>query len=179
MATTPYLPTMTSTTINLPTSLSDAVAAVEPIARRHALDAERHRVMAPEIMDALVGSGLLRMWVPRAYGGLEADPNESLDVMEHLARIDAATGWVVSNCVFISVIAQFLPEPVRASILGHPGVVACGTFVPPVRREPPPTAISSTATGPSAAPPSTPPASSPSRSSSTTMATWSCKTATR
>ncbi|MEA3216975.1 MAG: hypothetical protein QOJ19_3131, partial [Acidimicrobiia bacterium] len=44
--------------------------------------------MAPEIMEALVASGRLRMWVPQMYGGLEADPNESLDVMEQLSRID-------------------------------------------------------------------------------------------
>ena len=87
--------------------------------------------MAPEIMEALVSSGVLRMWVPRAYGGLEADPNESLDVMEHLAGIDASTGWVVSNCVFISTMPRFLPDAVCGRILGDPGVVACGTFVPP------------------------------------------------
>jgi alkylation response protein AidB-like acyl-CoA dehydrogenase len=122
---------MTTTELRLPTSLSDAVKAVEPVIRQHAASAEQSRVMAPEIMEALVASGLLRMWVPRIYGGLEADPNESLQVMEQLARIDAATGWVVSNCVFITTMAQFLPEPVRARILGDPGVVACGTFVPP------------------------------------------------
>jgi alkylation response protein AidB-like acyl-CoA dehydrogenase len=122
---------MTTTTMNLPTSLSDAVASVEPVIRHHAAYAEQSREMAPEIMEALIASGVLRMWVPRAYGGLEADPNESLDVMEQLARIDAATGWVVSNCVFITTIAQFLPEPVRARILGDPAVVACGSFVPP------------------------------------------------
>ena len=122
---------MTTTTDRLPTSLTEAVATLEPVIRRHAGDAEQNRVMAPEIMEALVASGLLRMWVPRAYGGLEADPNESLDVMEQLARIDAATGWVVSNCVFISTLPQFLPEPVRARIAGDPAIVACGTFVPP------------------------------------------------
>ena len=83
---------MTTTMTNLPTSLADAVAAVEPVIRRHAAGAEHNRVMAPEVMDALISSGLLRMWVPTAYGGLEADPNEALDVMEQLARIDAATG---------------------------------------------------------------------------------------
>jgi alkylation response protein AidB-like acyl-CoA dehydrogenase len=122
---------MTTTTNRLPTSLTDAVATLEPVIRRHAGDAEQNRVMAPEIMEALVASGLLRMWVPQAYGGLEADPNESLDVMEQLSRIDAATGWVVSNCVFISTLPQFLPEPVRARIAGDPAIVACGTFVPP------------------------------------------------
>jgi alkylation response protein AidB-like acyl-CoA dehydrogenase len=122
---------MTTTKNRLPTSLTDAVATLEPVIRRHAGDAEQNRVMAPEIMEALVASGLLRMWVPQAYGGLEADPNESLDVMEQLSRIDAATGWVVSNCVFISTLPQFLPEPVRARIAGDPAIVACGTFVPP------------------------------------------------
>jgi indole-3-acetate monooxygenase len=122
---------MNTTTNRLPTSLTDAVATLEPVIRRHAGDAEQNRVMAPEIMEALVASGLLRMWVPQAYGGLEADPNESLDVIEQLSRIDAATGWVVSNCVFISTLPQFLPEPVRARIAGDPAIVACGSFVPP------------------------------------------------
>lgn len=122
---------MTMTTNRLPTSLTEAVATLEPVIRRHAGDAEQDRVMAPEIMEALVASGVLRMWVPQSYGGLEADPNESLDVMEQLARIDAATGWVVSNCVFISTLPQFLPEPVRARIAGDPAIVACGSFVPP------------------------------------------------
>jgi alkylation response protein AidB-like acyl-CoA dehydrogenase len=122
---------MTTATNRLPTSLTEAVATLEPVIRRHAGDAEQNRVMAPEIMEALVASGLLRMWVPQAYGGLEADPNESLDVMEQLSRIDAATGWVVSNCVFISTLPQFLPEPVRARIAGDPAIVACGSFVPP------------------------------------------------
>jgi indole-3-acetate monooxygenase len=122
---------MTTTTNRLPTSLTEAVATLEPVITRYAGKAEQSRVMAPEIMEALVASGLLRMWVPKAYGGLEADPNESLDVMEQLARIDAATGWVVSNCVFIATLPQFLPEPVVARIVGDPAIVACGSFVPP------------------------------------------------
>ena len=116
---------------NRATPLAAAVTALEPTIRQHAATAEHNRVMAPEIMEALVASGLMRMWVPRAYGGLEADPNESLDVMEQLARIDASSGWVVSNCVFISTLPQFLPEPVCAEIVGNPAIVACGTFVPP------------------------------------------------
>ena len=121
---------MTSVAIK-PSSLAEAVTAIEPIIRSHAADAEEKRVMAPAIMDALTSSGLLRMWIPRAYGGLEADPNESLDAMEQLARIDAATGWVVSNCVFISTMTQFLPEEQCARIVGDPAAVTCGTFVPP------------------------------------------------
>lgn len=99
--------------------------------RAHASGAEANRRMAPEVMSAIVDTGLLRMWVPRALGGAEMDPNESLDVMENLARIDAATGWVVSNCVFIATLYQFLPPPVFERLLGDPGAVTCGSFVPP------------------------------------------------
>jgi alkylation response protein AidB-like acyl-CoA dehydrogenase len=51
--------------------------------------------------------------------------------MEALARIDAATGWVVSNCVFITTLYQFLPAPVIEALLGDPKAVTCGSFVPP------------------------------------------------
>jgi alkylation response protein AidB-like acyl-CoA dehydrogenase len=87
--------------------------------------------MAPEVMAALVDTGLLRMWVPKGYGGMETEPNAALEVMEALARVDPATGWVVSNCVFISILYQFLPAPVIEELLGSPSSITCGSFVPP------------------------------------------------
>ena len=87
--------------------------------------------MAPEVMSALVDTGLLRMWIPQALGGLEMAPNAALAVMEALARIDAATGWVVSNYVLITILYQFLPASVIEELLGDPGAVTCGSFVPP------------------------------------------------
>ena len=107
------------------------VRDLEPIILRHAATAEVNRKMAPEVMSALVDTGLLRMWIPQALGGLEMAPNAALAVMEALARIDAATGWVVSNCVFITTLYQFLPAPVIKELLGDPGAVTCGSFVPP------------------------------------------------
>jgi alkylation response protein AidB-like acyl-CoA dehydrogenase len=111
--------------------LLQIVRDLEPIILRHAATAEVNRKMAPEVMTALIDTGLLRMWIPQAVGGLEMAPNAALDVMEALSRIDAATGWVVSNCVFISTLYQFLPGPVMEELLGDPGVVTCGSFVPP------------------------------------------------
>jgi len=107
------------------------VRDLEPMILRHAATAEVNRKMAPEVMAALVDTGLLRMWIPQALGGLEMAPNAALAVMEALARIEAATGWVVSNCVFITTLYQFLPAPVIEELLGAPGTVTCGSFVPP------------------------------------------------
>ena len=107
------------------------VRDLESLILRHTATAEVNRKMAPEVMAALVDTGLLRMWIPQALGGLEMAPNAALAVMEALARIDAATGWVVSNCVFITTLYQFLPAPVIEELLGDPGAVTCGSFVPP------------------------------------------------
>jgi alkylation response protein AidB-like acyl-CoA dehydrogenase len=107
------------------------LAKVAPIIRAHADAAEANRRMAPEVMSAIVDAGLLRMWVPRALGGLEMDANDSLDVIEEVARIDPATGWVVSNCVFIATIPQFLPPGTFERLVGDPRAVTCGSFVPP------------------------------------------------
>lgn len=104
---------------------------LEPLMLRHADAAEKSRKMAPEVMDALVDAGLLRMWIPTAYGGMELAPNAALGVMEELARINPATGWVVSNSVFISMLYQFLPDAVVEELLSAPRSVSCGSFVPP------------------------------------------------
>jgi alkylation response protein AidB-like acyl-CoA dehydrogenase len=111
--------------------LMQVVRDLEPLIRAHATASEANRKMAPEVMSQLVEAGLFRMWIPKAFGGLEMEPNSSLKVIEELARIDAGTGWVVSNCSFISIVPQFLPGPVVEKMLADPGAVICGSFVPP------------------------------------------------
>lgn len=112
------------------------VRDLEPLIRKHTASAEAERKMAPAVMSALVDSGALRMWIPKAFDGSEMEPNASLDIMEAFARVDPATGWVVSNCVFISIMGQFLPTAVVGEILGNPKAVTCGTFVPPGLAQP-------------------------------------------
>ena len=53
------------------------VRDLEPMILRHAATAEVNRKMAPEVMSALIDTGLLRMWIPQALGGLEMAPNAS------------------------------------------------------------------------------------------------------
>jgi alkylation response protein AidB-like acyl-CoA dehydrogenase len=110
---------------------SPSLERVEPLVRAHAAAAEGSRRMAPEVMAAVVDSGLLRMWVPKALGGLEMEPNASLDLIEQAARLDSSTGWVVSNCVFITTLCQMLPPASIERILARPDAVTVGSFVPP------------------------------------------------
>ncbi len=107
------------------------VRDLTPLIQKHSAGAEAARKMAPEVMEALVDAGILRMWIPQAFGGSEMDPNAAMDIMEAFAGVDPAAGWIVSNCVFISIVGQFLEAPVIEQILGNPKAVTCGTFVPP------------------------------------------------
>jgi indole-3-acetate monooxygenase len=123
--------TVSTTHAEVTNDLLAKVAQLRPLIAAHAADAETNRKMAPEVMEALVDADLMRMWIPQALGGLELAPNDALAVMEALARIDPATGWVVSNCVFITTLYQFLPPAVIEHLLGDPRAVTCGSFVPP------------------------------------------------
>jgi len=106
-------------------------AELAPIIRAHAARAEAERAMAPEVMEALRAAGIFQMWTPAALGGAEMEPNAALEVMEELARIDPATGWVVSNSVFITMLYQFLPESTYRELLGDRDAIVAGSFVPP------------------------------------------------
>jgi indole-3-acetate monooxygenase len=83
------------------------------------------------VMARLIDAGVFRMWTPRAYGGLEMEPNDALAIMEAFARIDGSVGWVVSNSVTVAIFHQFLPATVVKELLGDPRAVPCGAFWPP------------------------------------------------
>ena len=46
---------------------------------------------------ALTDAGVMRMCVPAAYGGREADPLAVVEVIEAIARDDGAAGWCTSR----------------------------------------------------------------------------------
>ncbi len=127
---------MTQTTVPTKPISLETVRSLEGVLRENSGQGEVDRRMSEASMEALIDSGALRMWMPSEFGGAEMEPNASLDVMEAFARIDPAAGWIVSNCVFISIMGQFLPPHVVAKILSDPKAVTCGSFVPPGLAQP-------------------------------------------
>ncbi len=51
--------------------------------------------LTPKTVAALDESGLTAMWLPRALGGAELWPVDSLKIIEALSRADGSTGWVL------------------------------------------------------------------------------------
>lgn len=115
------------------TAFPDPLAAADELARAVAPrvdEIERNRFLPQDIADHAARLGLHRLFVPVAYGGLEANPMALVEVAERIARVDGSTAW----CVFIGatsgMTAGFLaPEEARAAF-GDPMSIAAGVFAP-------------------------------------------------
>jgi alkylation response protein AidB-like acyl-CoA dehydrogenase len=119
-----------TTTQALP-AVEELVARVEPVLREYAPAAEAGRRLAPEAMNALIDAGLMRVWIPRAYGGMEMDVVPALQLFERVARIDSAAGWLVANQNGLSTLGALFPEEATAEIFADPRVVCAGGWFPP------------------------------------------------
>ena len=112
------------------TTLIDAAHAVAPLLTKMADDAEQSRRLSPETVDALVAADLMRMGLPAAYGGPEADPLTMLTAIEILAAADGAAGWCSMIASSTATQSMFLEPPAAREIFGEPDTVTGGAFAP-------------------------------------------------
>lgn len=112
--------------------LLDAVDSVRATLEAGAAKSEETATLPAASVDALYESGLLRLKMPRALGGAEADPITQLDVLEAVSRIDPASGWcLMIGAASLGSLAAFLPDDAIEEIFvgGQPPKVA-GAFAP-------------------------------------------------
>jgi alkylation response protein AidB-like acyl-CoA dehydrogenase len=112
------------------TDLLAAAAAVQGVVRAHADEAERIRRLPATTVAALTEAGLMRMCVPAAYGGPEADPMTLIAAIEAVSRGDGAAGWCTMIASTTSSMALFLPETAAKELFSDPTSVAGGAFAP-------------------------------------------------
>ena len=72
----------------------------------------------------------MRMCVPAAYGGPEADPMTVVEAIEAVAHSDGAAGWCTMIASTTSSLAAFLTPEVAREIYGDPHTVTGGVFAP-------------------------------------------------
>jgi len=78
----------------------------------------------------LAASGLNHLQVPKELGGLEADTDTTLDVLEEVAHQDGSIGWAfMANANATAMCAMFDPAVARTMLAGRPEVVCAGQFV--------------------------------------------------
>jgi len=110
--------------------LLTAANGVGAIASAHADEGEHLRRLPAPVVAALRDADLMRMAVPSAYGGPEADPLTIVECIEAVARADGAAGWCCMIASTTSSLAAFLHPDFAAPIYSDPKVVSGGVFAP-------------------------------------------------
>ena len=108
-------------------ALLDVARAFGPriLAQRDQIEASRR--LPPDITQDLARAGFFRIFLPRAYGGLDLTPMEGLAVLEELARADASVAWCVWNGNTHWTAAQLSPEAALAMHADADAVTANST----------------------------------------------------
>lgn len=71
------------------------VAGIGEVLESNARRADEERRLPSGSLDAMREAGLLRLFVPRALGGLEIDPVTHVAIQEEVAARDSAAAWVL------------------------------------------------------------------------------------
>ncbi|MGH7100517.1 MAG: acyl-CoA dehydrogenase family protein [Stellaceae bacterium] len=110
--------------------LVQAAAALRPVLRRHRAEVERAQRLPPALVAELRTAGFYRMVIPRALGGLEADPLTYLRAVELLAEGAGSVGWNLANNGVAQLITLGLPDEGVAEIYENGAdTVIAGTAV--------------------------------------------------
>lgn len=123
-----------ATTSLTTTSVGDLLRQVErlrPLIQEHAASAEMDRRLSDVVYDAMFDAGLFAMQAPKAYGGLELHPVDTMRVLEAVARIDSATAWNLSMNQAIPAYAAWLSDEGAREIFGNGPTTMAGALNPP------------------------------------------------
>jgi alkylation response protein AidB-like acyl-CoA dehydrogenase len=109
-------------------TLVDRAYDLVPLLRENAEAADRDRRLPAETVSALRDAGLLKMTVPRRFGGHEADIRTVTTVTAALANGCASAAWVTMIMTGANYVAAHFPEQVREEVWGsHPEAAFCAS----------------------------------------------------
>ncbi len=106
-----------------------ALSFFDEVAER-ATEAEQARKYPQDLVDRMAEQGLFRMCNPKAFGGSESSATEFAEVIETLARADAAAAWVLFIGVSSMVHLAGFEADAAESMLADPATKAAGVFAP-------------------------------------------------
>jgi indole-3-acetate monooxygenase len=106
------------------------ILAITPQIESAIEEMQNKRRMTTEIASALADSGVFRMLVPKASGGLECDPREIIQNIEAFAKIDASVAWCVMIGATSALYSAYLPSDLARSIYGTNSNITGGVFAP-------------------------------------------------
>ena len=117
----------------MPLSPADVLTAVDgvlPLVAKRADAMERDGRLADDVVSALRATGLHRMAVPAALGGLEAPVVDVVDVIERIAAVDGSTAWCSVIAAGSNLFAGYIEEAAARTVFADPDQGNATMFAP-------------------------------------------------
>ena len=108
-------------------AITDPLAAAQAVVPRirAAGDAiEAGRRLPPDLVEEMRAAGMFHLAVPRAYGGVEADPVTASRVVEEASAADGSAGWCVMLAAQAGIYGGFITPEVGRSLFQGGGIMA-------------------------------------------------------
>jgi len=106
-----------------------AAAELKPVLRRYREEIEREQRLPKALVEQLRAAGFYRMVIPRALGGLQADPLTYTRAVELLAEGCGSVGWNLANNSIGQLVTLGLPDEGVEEIHGNGPATLAGTAV--------------------------------------------------
>ena len=123
------------------TTVHRAIDAALPVVEEHLDEAEQTRRLPGPVVEALRDSGINRLLLPTALGGLKAPVTDLMDVIERLSAVDGSTGWCALIGTGSNIFAGYLPEHGAREVFADPDQSSASVFAPSGRLEPRPAGL--------------------------------------
>jgi 3-hydroxy-9,10-secoandrosta-1,3,5(10)-triene-9,17-dione monooxygenase len=111
-------------------SLLGKIEQILPVLKENAAQNEKDRWLTPATLDALQSAGVLRMWTPKRFGGLELSLAEQVSVIQLIATACLSTGWTCGLWAGGTFIASRFPESALSEIFAEPDTKSSSVFSP-------------------------------------------------
>src|SRR5262245_56914197 len=118
-------------TSDVTTNLLNQVERIRPLIKEHATSAEANRQLSNTVYDAMYNAGLFAMLAPKAHGGRELHPVETMRVWEAVARLDASAAWNLVMNQAIAAYAAWLPAAGAQELFRDGPTTMAGALNPP------------------------------------------------
>jgi len=124
---------MTDTaTTPIPTraELADRARALVPLLREHAAEVDETGTIPASVLDSIRDAGLLRLTVPRRFGGYERGFRDFVEIGSILAEGCGSTAWVTGYANTSKWTIGLRGAEVQADVFADPDVILSGSSKP-------------------------------------------------
>ena len=106
----------------------DKIAELREVIERGGDEGQTLRRLPDDVVDQLIDEGFFRFALPEELGGENASSMETIEILEHMAAIDASVAWNVMLGSEINAMAAggMDKELAQEVYLNNPRVIMCG-----------------------------------------------------